>query len=256
MTLVVLSVLVLGIGVSLGLSGIGGFLIPPLLVTMVGLGPRAAVTDALISFIPSGLVGAALYRRRFSFSWSLSAALCLGVVPGIVIGREVSLSVSQQSLQRILACVVLLAAAVLLGTRPLDRAASERRTGTRRVGSTVRLALVATVGCASGVLTVLAGIGGPLVAVPALVLLGVEAATAVGAALLSSVVGSGLGALALLHAAGDLKGSVLAVVIGVQLLGVTVAVLLRPRIPTASVPQLIGVTAAAAAGWLLWRSFA
>jgi uncharacterized membrane protein YfcA len=149
---------------------------------------------------------------------------------------------------------VLGAAALLVTRRPVPIDADRGGRVRRLTPTGSRLVPVAAIGCAAGILTVLAGVGGPLVAVPALVLLGVDTAAAVGAALLGSVVGSGLGALALLPAAGDLMWPVLVTISCVQLAGVTAGVLLRSRIPTARLPQLIAVTAVAAAAWLFWQS--
>jgi uncharacterized membrane protein YfcA len=254
MVLGLLVLLVLLIGVSLGLSGIGGFLIAPLLVALAGLGPREAVVDALISFVPSGLLGAVLYSRRHSFSWSLATALSIGTVPGVIVGREISLSLDQRLLQRALAFSVMLAAGLLLVARPRGVAVARREPDSRHARS-ARLLLVTTIGSIGGVLTVLAGVGGPLVSVPALLLLRIDPGEAIGASLLSSVVGSGLGAFALLPAVGSPSVGILAAIIGSQVVGVTAGVLLRPRIPSARFPEFVALTGAVAAAWILWRTF-
>ena len=246
MALAALGVLVFAIGVSLGLSGIGGFLIPPLLVALAGLETRVAVADALISFVPSGLLGAVLSRRSQPFSRSLTIALCLGTVPGVLAGRELSLALSQGALQDILAVAVILAALLLLFVRPHEPG---RR---RRIDGRLGLWAVAAIGFVGGALTVLAGVGGPLVAVPALVLLGVAAATAVAAALVASVVGSALGALALAPSIDNFHWPVLSLVIAAQLAGVAAGVWLRARVPAQRLPQLVAAVALVAAAWLLW----
>lgn len=244
----VLAILVLLIGVSLGVSGIGGFLIPPLLVVTLGLGSRDAVATALISFIPSGLIGAFLYRRRNQFNSRLALALSFGTIPGVLIGRQISLSTGEVTLERILAATLVIAA-VLLVRKPRLRPPSAQRTST-----TVELFLVtALVGCGSGILTVLVGVGGPLIAVPALLLLEVDVAAAVGAALLSSVVGSSLGALVLLPVV-HVDPGVLSLISVAQVIGVVAGVMLRSRIPSNWLPLLIAAAALVAAGWMVVRS--
>ena len=244
----VLAILVLLIGVSLGMSGIGGFLIPPLLVVTLGMGSRAAVATALISFIPSGLIGAFLYRRRNLFNSGLALALSFGTIPGVLIGRQISLSTGEVTLERILAATLVIAAALLV-RKPRLRPPSAQRTST-----IVELFLVIPlVGCGSGILTVLVGVGGPLIAVPALLLLGVDVAAAVGAALLSSVVGSSLGALALLPVV-QVDPGVLSLISVAQVIGVVGGVMLRSRIPSNWLPLLIAAAALVAAGWMLVRS--
>jgi uncharacterized protein len=244
--LAALGVLVLAIGVSLGLSGIGGFLIPPLLVALAGFETRAAVADALISFVPSGVLGAMLSWRSQPFSRSLTVALCVGTVPGVVAGRELSLALSQGTLQDLLAGAVVVAAIFLLLVRP------HRPGRKRRIDGRFGLWLVAATGFVGGALTVLAGVGGPLVAVPALVLLGVATAAAVAAALVASVVGSALGAIALAPSIDNFHWPVLALVIAAQLAGVATGVWLRSRVPARRLPQLVAVVALVAAAWLLW----
>jgi hypothetical protein len=236
-----LLILVLAVGISLGLSGIGGFLVPPLLVAFTTMRPRDAVAAALIAFVPSGLLGAYLYSRRHTISPRLTIALCAGSLPGIAAGREISLSLAQSDLQRILAGVVAVAAIALL---------CFRTPSSEQAGRGPALPLVAAVGCAAAVLTVLVGVGGPLLVVPALVLLGVDASPAVGAALAAATVSSALAVAALLPDAGNLHWRVVVAVACLQLGGIVLGVLLRSRIPAARLPQVVGLSAAAAAVWL------
>ena len=245
----VMALLVLLIGVSLGVSGIGGFLIPPLLVVTLGLGPRDAVATALISFIPSGLIGTFLYQRRDLFSGRLALALSSGTLPGVLIGRQISLSTGEVTLERTLAAALMIAAALLV-RKPRLRPPSAQRSAT----ADPRFLVVALIGCGAGVLTVLAGVGGPLIAVPALVLLGVDVAAAVGAALLSSVVGSSFGALVLLPVV-QVDPGVLTLTSVPQVVGVVAGVMLRSRIPSNRLPLLIAAAAVVTAVWIVVRTF-
>jgi uncharacterized membrane protein YfcA len=246
--LALLALLVLAIGVSLGLSGVGGFLVAPLLVALAGVQPRDAVTGALITFVPAGLLGAVLSRRLPVAGSGVAAALCLGTAAGVAIGREISLSLGERTLQRLLAAAVAAGGLALLAAAP--RVGAEAAAGGARPRP-LRVPLVAAVGCPAGVLTVLAGVGGPLVTVPALVVLGVETQAAVGIALLASVVGAALGALALAPTAGDLDWPVLVFVLAAQLAGIAAGARLRATVPAARLTRLVAVTALVAAGWLL-----
>ena len=244
----VVAILVLLIGVSLGVSGIGGFLIPPLLVVTLGLGSRDAVATALISFIPSGLIGTFLYQRRDRFSGRLALALSSGTLPGVLVGRQISLSTGEVTLERTLAAALMIGAAFLV-RKPRLRPPSAQRSAT----TAPRFLVVALIGCGAGVLTVLAGVGGPLIAVPALILLGVDVAAAVGAALLSSVVGSSFGALALLPVV-QVDPGVLALTSVPQVVGVVAGVMLRSRIPSSRLPLLIAAAAVVTAVWIVVRT--
>src|SRR3990170_4539140 len=65
MSLAVLAAATLALGVCLGVSGYGGFLVPPLLVWLAGFDdPSRAVAHALIAAAAPSLLGAALYRRH------------------------------------------------------------------------------------------------------------------------------------------------------------------------------------------------
>jgi len=237
----ILLALVLAVGISLGLSGIGGFLIPPLLVAFTTLRPRDAVAAALVAFVPAGVLGTYLYGRRHPLPPRLTIALCAGTFPGIVAGRELSLSLAQRDLQRILAGVVAVAAVALLGFRAPATARPRRSPAP---------ALVAAVGCVAAVLTVLVGVGGPLLVVPALVLLGVETSPAVAAALAASTLSAALAAAALLPDAGNMHWPVVVAIACLLLGGIALGVPLRSRIPAVRLPQVVGLSAAAAAVWL------
>jgi uncharacterized membrane protein YfcA len=252
-SLVLIAALVLAIGVSLGLSGYGGFLIPALLVAVLHMGTRDAVAHGLLSFILPGVVGAWLYWRQVNRpSWYLTLLLCAATVPGVLVGRQVSVSVANVTLQLVLGVVVLLSGLALFlrprsGAGPAASDDARPPSGRRRLPG--RLApVVAVAGFLGGLAAVVAGVGGPLITVPFLMSFGLELAPLVGAALLNSVVVSLLGAASLIGAV-SIHPLTLTVVTAAQLAGVPVGVRLQRRVmPSRLLPIIAAVSALTGAG--------
>jgi uncharacterized protein len=257
-SLILVAVLVLAIGVSLGLSGYGGFLIPALLVAVLHMGTRDAVAHGLLSFVCPGIVGAWLYWRQENRpSWYLTLLLCAGTVPGVLIGRQVSVSVANVTLQLVLGVVVLVSGLTLFlrrrpGAGPAASGAVGRTAGRRELPG--RLAIVVAVaGFLGGLAAVVAGVGGPLITVPILISFGLELAPLVGAALLNSVVVSLLGAASLIGAV-SIDPLALAVVTVAQLSGVPVGVWLQRRVKAARLLPIIAAASAIAGVGLVYSA--
>lgn len=220
----------LAIGVALGLSGYGGFLVPPVLVGLLGLDPRTAVAHALLASLLPALLGAVLYRREHGVSGRLVLLLCLGTLPGVLLGEVVSRALPTWLLQVLIGLAVLVAGLVLLrrARRPAPDVPDD---GPARQRAPVPPARTLAAGGLSGVAGVVVGVGGPLVTTPLLVASGVALGPAVGAGLANNVVVAAAGSATLL-ARVDLDAAVLAVATVPQLLGVVAGVRWRSRVPT------------------------
>ncbi len=248
------------VGTCLGLSGYGGFLVPPLLVWALDLDPRTAVAHALLASLLPALLGAALYRRGHGLDARLVLLLCAGTVPGVLLGGALSRASPAWLLQAAIGAAVLVAGLALVRPRrhvPVQdlpeqdqpeqdvdarttRNTSHARTrpGTRTAGTPATL----TAGVLSGTAGVVVGVGGPLVTTPVLVAGGVALAPAVGAGLANNALVAGIGSLSLLSDV-TLDPAVLAVVAGTQLVGVLAGVRLRPRVPAAAMSRLVAAVA-------------
>jgi len=247
--LILLTGVVFLIGISLGATGYGGFVVPILLVTLLGMDVRSAVAHGLISFVLPGLVGAWLYsRRRRRPRWRLVLALCTGTVPGVLLGRLISLGVTERALQAVVASLIVLAGLSLL-VRPRRRWPA----GSTPARPLKVYVVAALAGLLAGIASVIAGVGGPLITVPILLATGLELTTAVGAALMNSVFTVVLGAGAMLGLA-HLDWWALGAITGAQLFGIPLGVWLQGRIGSRLVP-VIGVLSAASGIWLMVRTF-
>jgi len=68
------------VGVLIGVVGIGGVLLVPGLVVLIGMDVQTAIKACMFSYLFSGLVGAIVYARRGTIHWSMTLWLCVGSV--------------------------------------------------------------------------------------------------------------------------------------------------------------------------------
>jgi len=220
------------VGLSVGVTGIGGFLIPPILAGLFGLGAREAIVYSLAGFVLAGAYATLLHFRGGSFDRRLVLECSAGAIPGVILGRTVNLALPDAALRLILVAVlVYLSANVYLdaarrsGGRPGTGGngdasnAAAFRNPSHRDGRIRSSGFIFGLGCLTGFLGVMTGVGGGLILVPVLVRRGVEALPAVGVGIAVSVVVSAWSTVAIWpHVAVD--GRLLGVIAFSQLLGV------------------------------------
>ena len=122
-----------GIGVMVGATSIGGFLLVPLLMIALDLPIAEAVTTALLVFVLSGVVGVYLYRRRMDAR--LAVGLALAALPGIWAGLRLSRWMSEQAAEVSLSCLLIALAAYVGRSSVGKRSEGRRSVGGRSVGS-------------------------------------------------------------------------------------------------------------------------
>jgi uncharacterized protein len=171
--------LALGVGLLLGLLGGGGSILTvPLLVYVGGLGPREAIAGSLVvvgvSSAWAALMHACAGRVHFRTVTLFGAA---GMAGAFVGGRLSALL--PPALLVVAFALVMIAAAVAMLRRGRGRSSTERATAPRHLP----LPRMLLVGVGVGVLAGLVGVGGGFLIVPALVMLGLPIAEAVGTSL-------------------------------------------------------------------------
>lgn len=202
MSLTLLIVLATIIGVSMGFSGIGGFLVVPLLMIVADATPAQAVFTALAANLGVTLSNGLFAIGRGQIDWRVTRLMIFGSAIGAFVGAGL-LSLLSPGAARYIVAVALagLGLATLLQSRQrvgqVERALS-------RLGALL-------LGVASQVSAVLVGIGGPAVTVPVLAATGSPSDRVVGTALLHGAVVSGLG----LIVTGQAGASVDVLVLGV-----------------------------------------
>lgn len=177
------AVLALLVGVLIGCVGIGGVLLVPGLIYVLGMDVQIAIATCMFSYLFSGAAGALAYARRGSIRWSMALWLCVGAMPGAYLGAATVSIMPARWLQATIAVLVLFSGVYALVRRVPERSAADP-TGA------VRLAVV---GGVTGFGSALSGTGGPLVLIPILAWMNLPLLTAVG---LSQVIQLPIAALA------------------------------------------------------------
>ena len=177
------AILALLVGVFIGCVGIGGVLLVPGLVYLVGMDVQVAIATCMLSYLFSGAVGAVEYARRGSIQWSMALWLCVGAMPGAYLGAATVSVLSARWLEAIIAALVLFSGIYALRQRipEVSRSAFPGAAG------------LGVVGGVTGFGSALSGTGGPLVLIPILVWMKLPLLTAVG---LSQVIQLPIAALA------------------------------------------------------------
>jgi uncharacterized membrane protein YfcA len=168
-------------GVVLGTLGAGGSILTvPILVYVVGYGPKEAIGMGLAVVGVTSAVGALGHRRAGTLRLRPAAVFAASAVTGTLIGTRVATLVSGTVQLALFAAVMLLAAGTMLGgaRAPAAGAAPQPARPPRAI------LLTAVDGLGIGMLTGLVGVGGGFLIVPALVVLaGVPMHQAVGTSL-------------------------------------------------------------------------
>jgi uncharacterized protein len=75
------------VGILVGLSGVGGgSLMLPVLVLLFRVSPLVAVGTDLAYSVPTKIFGAVVHGRQNTINWKLVLLLCIGGVPGALVG--------------------------------------------------------------------------------------------------------------------------------------------------------------------------
>lgn len=190
---VVLVGVALVVGVLLTSVGASGFLTTVSLHLFTSLSPAEVAGTASASFVPFGVLGALAYYRSGELAtrpWSRIAVVmsATGLI-GALAGTRLNAVLPVRAFELALGLVVALAGVLLLyrGSGTHAGSAAPKLDPNRLTGYTA----YGTIGGAIGTIGGLLGLGGPALAVPSLVLLGVSIRTAVGIAQLQLVFISG-----------------------------------------------------------------
>jgi uncharacterized membrane protein YfcA len=165
-----LSGLVLLVGIAIGIVGIGGVLLVPLLTYLGSIAIHIAVASCSLSYLFSGTVGAVLYARKGSIRWSMAGWLFAGAMPGAYLGAVTLSFLPGKAVELIIGILIIFAGIhSLIGNA--DGGA------TRESFSNLQLAVF---GLVTGIGSAITGTGGPLVLVPILIWLRMPVLTAIG----------------------------------------------------------------------------
>ena len=147
-------------GFLIGSIGVGGVILVPFLTFVLNLDIHIAIATSVFTFFFSGLVGYYQYYKRIKIDWNLALWLMLGCVPGAFIGAAIAWEIPQNYLKMILGVVILISSYQILKK-------SENTNQTKIIDYKI----VFLIGLFTGLGSPITGTGGPLIFVPAMILL-------------------------------------------------------------------------------------
>ncbi len=245
----ILVALIAGVGITA--IGPGGILLTISLHALTALPPPVVAGTASATFVVAGILGSATYLRSGELARlanrRLALWLSLSSMLGAVVGALVNPLFSRGQFGALLGLATILAGAVVLAQRVWGRpeAGADSATPVRAMGMVM-------LGVGLGFACALLGVGGPVFAVPALVLLGVPMLSAVAVAQVQSIF------IAAFATAGyAVQGAVdwrLGVLVGIPLLiGVVGGWWVARRTDPSRLKIFLGVVLVAVGSYLLMR---
>lgn len=168
--LIVVTLIGLLVGTMIGTVGIGGVLLAPALVLLLGIDLPLAMATSVWSFLFTGVMGMLSYSSKGSIDWTMSGWLVLGILPASLLGARTNVNLPTGVLAGILTVVLLYSAFNTLFRQGTDD------------GTTTQLASywLVLIGLLVGFGSALTGTGGAVMLMPIFLLLGVPALHAVG----------------------------------------------------------------------------
>lgn len=233
------------IGVLIGAIAIGGVLLPPVLIYVFGMSVRDAMATSLITFIFTGLLGAYFFKKSGSLDLRSGIILSLGSLLGGPIGVKANLALGEQELKLLLSLFLLFAGVYIL-------VRSWFKLGVEENCKSVPLVLL-LVGFVVGAAAGLTGIGGPLLCVPALIILKFPTLVAVGTSQFNSFFASLSGTAGNMLYSSSINYSIAALVGSVEILGVVIGAKAAHRIGGERLRMLLALTCIALGIWMIFR---
>lgn len=231
-------------GTLIGTVGVGGILLTPLLVFFLGIELHIAQATSSFSFLFTGIVGTVIYARRKSINWQHVLWITIGVVPAALLGAKVNTILSGTALTIILAGLI-----VFSGYNALTKPAGNDRSPPK-----FNKFILILLGIGVGFGSALTGTGGPVLLVPALLLLGFMSLAAVG---ISQVIQIPIAVMATIGFV--LFGQIdfyLGLTLGVvQSLGVIIGGTIAHTLPQAQLRRVVAITLIGVGIFMVGRLF-
>lgn len=234
------------VGLALGGLGGGGSVIAvPALIYLLGLGPAAATTTALLIVIATSLTGLLAHARDGQVRWRTGGLFAVaGVVPAALAGA-LSVRIPSGLLTAAFAALAVVAGVRMLRTSGKPPAGGERP-------DAVPVARAAGAGAGLGAVTGFLGVGGGFLAVPALVtVLAVPMPAAVGTSLLVITVNSTAALATRLATPTVLDWTLIAPFTATAVLGAWDGKRLAAKVSTDALQRIFGAVLLAVAAFML-----
>ncbi len=173
------------VGLSIGLCGVAGFLLPLLFVGYAGYAPSRSLFVSFCCFLISGAIGAYAYHRRGEMPLKVALPLGLSALAGGAAGAVIGQLWVGNAIQTVLYVVVLLSGLAIFAQEWLIRRKGRISDGGEL--PSVPKGVLMVVGASTALICAMSGAGGPVVVMPLLVLMGIPVRLSVGIALFDSI---------------------------------------------------------------------
>ncbi len=240
--------LVAGIGITA--IGPGGVLVTIGLVALTALSPAEVAGTAMITNVATGIVGTIAFARSRHLASRdarrAAALLSVAAIVGAPLGVLINGMLSASSFQILLAVFVAVVAILVLARQARG---AEHTVGE---GSGPAPVVIVLIGFLVAIISGIFGVGGPMLAVPLLLVFRMPLLTALAAAQVQSIVIAAVGSVG--YAASGSIDLGLAALIGVpELLGVVLGWIIARRVSARVLAYVLAGVLLAVAPYLVWR---
>ncbi len=218
-------------GLLIGMVGIGGILLAPMLVYIAGIDLHLAMATSSWSFLFTGITGTIAYARKGTISWKMVGWLCVGIIPATILGAKVNVILQTGVLTIILAALIASSGLHTIFKKPAQVQDKSR----------VNRYKLVLIGLATGFGSALTGTGGPVLLLPIFIFFNIPALVAIGvsqAIQLPIAVFASVGFY--LYGKVDFKLGVLLGII--QAIGVVVGAQIAHKVSAKRLRQIVAIT--------------
>lgn len=250
--LTILGVTLCGIvvGVLTGVTGMGGILIPPVMIMLLGMDTHVAMGTSMASFLPSCAIAVWKHHRYGNLSWPLAVPLSVAGVVCVFLGTMLKAHSPGHFLNLLLAVLVIMVGAMAF--RPVSGKNAPEAQGDRgwMSRSSIRLGLL---GGSVGILSGLTGAGGSVLTVPAMIVMGYGPLTAIATGMVFVVGVSVVGTVGnALHSAVDFPLAALCA--AGQILGLWAGLRMARFLDAAVLKNIVAVVCIMTGAWILTKT--
>lgn len=236
------------IGFCIGVTGLGGFLMPPLLVQTINIGIREAITLTLATLCLAAILGTYLYSKNHTLDYRTGIYLSCGSIPGAFLGYKLNISLPINTVIIVLGTFLIIVGLMTIFRKKLQ----QERPVAAKLTSWQLTTLFIVVGFGGGVAAGLTGVGGPVFVIPVLVAAGIPVTQSVGAGLFNMIIASFFAFISYISTI-HIAIIDLTFVSVAELIGVALGVAFVKRISQDRVAQFLGVLSMTAGIWFFIR---
>ncbi|HEY8906350.1 MAG TPA: sulfite exporter TauE/SafE family protein [Rhodoferax sp.] len=237
----------LNIGILVGAVGVGGILLPPALTMIVGVSLHQSMATSLFTFIFTGIVGTIYFHRKGSIDWALVKPVCSSAAVAGFLGGWTNAYLSTTTLSLTLSVIIILAGAYT------SKADQRKQDILFEHHPQRQMLLLAGIGALAGFASGLAGVGGPVLSVPLMVMCGFPIMRAIGVSQVLQVVSAVSGTAANLQF-GTIDFGLASFITVFEVSGVLLGAYLIHRMDTQLVKKFVGILCLAIGIIFLFRT--